>query len=86
MTPQQTVDYLNELLAIDPAAITSLVELRVTIDKKIEDHPTAVPAEGPHGSYMLGLLGVINGMVGPAERVTAVFNDAGQIINFRLQL
>lgn len=91
--------YLNELLAIDPKAITALVEHREFCDAAMEAHPNAIVAawspELPATHLAapcvcLGLLGVLGGLLirwkGRDEwRLQAVYDDAtGVIIRFEL--
>jgi len=66
ITPQQMVDFLNELLITDRRTIENLFGSRVVCNKKLAKHPTVqVMAYGTKkGFYMVGLIGLLNGMFG----------------------
>jgi hypothetical protein len=79
------VNGLNEMLATDRDAIEALVEYRVGCNEAMSDHPTVqVGDEG------LGMLGVINGLVGAIPSgprkgwgyITAVYCDDGNLLRF----
>lgn len=64
------LDVLNDLLAADENAISSLVEHRVAANEALADHPTAqvvVCDYGPRIGPSIGLLGVLNAIVGADE-------------------
>jgi len=63
MTPQQVVDVLNEVLTADPAAANGLFKQYVPCNQAIVDHPTVIVA-GSNEQPLLGVLGLINGLVG----------------------
>jgi len=78
---------LNEALKTDRDAIEALIEHRVPCNEKMMKHPTIqATIEG------LGMLGVINGIVGTIEEgprkgwglVTAVFTNDGKLVRFML--
>jgi hypothetical protein len=79
---------LNEYVAIDPVAIHQLIEYRVPMNESLADHPSVqVNAEGE--VPVVGLLGLLNGIVGviPGSEIgyiTAVFDDDGKLIRFEL--
>jgi len=57
------VDYLNNLLSIDPIAISSLVlERKSKCNAQMAEHPTVQVLSYRPNEYWLGMLGVINGM------------------------
>lgn len=62
----KVVAFLNELLAIDPDAVTAMCKTRFTCNRAFADHPTVqVHAETRDvGPYSVGLLGILNGLVG----------------------
>lgn len=74
-TPEQiamqaaAIRTLNEALAADPAAVTSLVTNRVPCNATLCEHPTiqaasVTTANGQVG--FVGMLGIINGILGAA--------------------
>lgn len=58
------VHMLNEILALDPVAISELGRLSVPCNKKLADHPTVQvrATKGKH-DYRVGLLGILNGVL-----------------------
>jgi hypothetical protein len=75
MDVDAAIAFLNELLVLDPDAVTALVEARVECNAALGEHPTvqvtgAVVAEHQDGSVDLGpprrvgFLGVLNGLFG----------------------
>lgn len=70
-----TIAFLNELMAIDPDAMAQLCISRVPCNEALADHPTVQVAPEDQG-YSVGILGIINGLFGvdgsgwgPIERV-----------------
>lgn len=63
VTPQEVVDFLNELIEVDRIAIAALVDNRVPCNQSMADHPT-VPVYARHEGYLIGMLGILNGMFG----------------------
>lgn len=55
------VDKLNEFTKLDPSAMESLVIARVVCNQDIADHPT-LQVSVVKESFVLGLLGVLNGL------------------------
>lgn len=96
---RRMVDFFNDLLQLDRAAITDLVEQRVRCNDVFAAHPT-VPvqrAQDGEGGALVGLLGVLNGLCGvwneetaPCPQlvqfgpVMAIFDDEGMIREFVL--
>jgi hypothetical protein len=74
----EIVDYLNEILRVDPQAITALIDNRIACNQELSDHPT-LQVSGTVGSPTVGLLGIINGLVGVRADgwgyITAVYDD-----------
>ena len=62
-TAKKIVDFLNEVLKIDSAAVTALIDHRVPCNLGILDHPT-VQVHMVDGKYAVGLLGLLNGLCG----------------------
>ena len=83
----QAISFLNELIALDPQAITALVESRVPCNQALADHPTVQVSATTGNGFSVGLLGVLNGLFGAREDgwgfITAVFDDNGQITEFK---
>lgn len=63
------IEFLNELLALDPVAISNLVGNRVTCNEALAHHPSVqVRGEyGERGVYTVGLLGILNGYCGTID-------------------
>ena len=84
----EIVDYLNELFKIDPTAIEHLLDSRVLCNKKLAEHPTCQVARNTtDGRDRVGILGVINGMLGISEKgmgtIVAYFdNYTGELKGF----
>lgn len=84
---QKFADYLNSLLALDPAWVKSIIEHRPPCNKPLADHPTlpAWPGEQlgrEQGTYAAGALGLMNGFFYP-EVVRMEYEDkTGEIIRF----
>lgn len=67
VTPQQIVDYLNHLLKIDYNTIENYCFSRICCSKKLAKHPTAQVHKDEFGNYSIGLLGILNGLIGVDE-------------------
>lgn len=84
------VDFLNELLVLDPEAIHSLIEYRVPCNQQMADHSTVqvmgVDLKGKEPSFKMGLLGLLNGLVGIKDTgygyIYAKFDDKGKLVKF----
>lgn len=76
----ELVAYLNQLLELDRPAIAALVANRVPCNEDLGLHPT-VQVGYQHGSYHVGLLGVLNGYLGVHDNgrgaLAAVFLEDG---------
>ncbi len=59
----QTIEVLNEIIRLDPEAISKLVSVRVKCNTEIANHPTVQVAKIDN-DFTVGLLGVINGLFG----------------------
>jgi hypothetical protein len=90
----QVVRFLNSALAHDTKAINELVSTRVPCGKAIATHPSIqvqVCKDDPTAVYRVGMLGLLNGMVGkyddgPHKGYGAIIADLddGQIVRFRV--
>jgi hypothetical protein len=82
MDTEQVSAFLNTLVALDPDAMMALVESRVPCNEVLADHPTVQVHVGEGGQPMVGLLGILNGLVGDG-RLCAVYDDNGRLLRFR---
>lgn len=72
------VDMLNEILAIDPVALSELGRLSVPCNKKLAEHPTVqVRATAGKHDYRVGLLGILNGVLSKSSPgiIQAIVDD-----------
>lgn len=72
----KAVDLLNTALALDPQAMTDLVNMRVKCNKDLADHPT-IQAGQYQDTYRVGFLGLMNGALGDSP--TGVIGAEGPI-------
>lgn len=81
---------LNEYLGLDQEAMASLVEFRVPANDSLLNHPSVQVAVDEGSSPMVGILGILNGILGviPGSQVgyiTAVFDDQNnKLLRFEL--
>lgn len=89
--PGVVVKYLNELLEADNEAIKSLVQHRVKTNDKMMEHPSICvmcdsDENGNPINPVVGLLGVINGLVGLGQNgwhyIAAEFDEDGNLHRF----
>jgi len=83
---KDVVDYLNELMSIDPTLMHALIETRIPCNQALVDHPM-VQVGGTDEAPAAGLLGILNGFVGVREEdrrgyITAVYEEAGKLASF----
>lgn len=88
----KVVAFLNELVSLDREAVEHLIEKRVQCNKDMADHPCVQVREDEDGNSVVGLLGVINGLVGTQPNgakkpgwgyIAASFDDkSGKLLNF----
>ena len=86
ITIQETVDFLNSLLAIDKQVITALFSTRISCNMDLADHETV--QVGVEGNYaQVGMIGILNGLFGIDKHgwghISADY-DNGMIVKFRL--
>ena len=67
VTPQETVDYLNELLEADPDGINAFFSTRIACTEKMAKHPTVQVGTLNPDYYVFGALGILNGLFGIDE-------------------
>ena len=82
---KRTVDFLNELLALDSRTTQALFDIRVSCSPKLDDHPT-VQTAGTKEEPLLGILGILNGIIGVDKNsrglICAEYNDDGVLVGF----
>ena len=61
---QQCADLLNEALTLDPTAVATLVGMRVPCNKELADHSTVQVRQDGENTFSVGLLGLLNGIIG----------------------
>ena len=66
VTLDDLVNYLNELINIDKAAIAALINNRVPCNEQLAEHPT-VQVLPQNDSHYVGLFGILNGLFGIHE-------------------
>jgi len=75
----ETIAYLNELIKTDRVAMAALIANRVPCNQALADHPT-VQVNAQHGGYLVGMLGILNGLFGIHENgrgpITFIFKDS----------
>jgi hypothetical protein len=85
--PERIASRLNDLLEKDPKAVQSLLENRVPTNRAVaESESFVVTADGTDEGYenpRIGLLGVLNGLVGPSHVIEAVLEEDGSVREFR---
>lgn len=94
MGPQEVdhvVNFLNSVLVLDPVAIERLIETRVACNDKLVEHPTVVVMPTGENTFVVGFLGMLNGILGVQSavekkpgcgRIAAYFNDDGKLTKF----
>jgi len=98
MTDAELADILIDRLNTLTSDLTvrmdvgALLETRVKVAQETADHPSLqVASEGPLGPWRLGVLGLLNGLVGTIPDgpkkgwgyITAVIDDQGFLESFR---
>jgi len=79
-TAIKIVDFLNNLLEYDRAAVEALINTRVDCSDEMANHPTVqVRSHGDGNQHRVGLLGILNGLCGIKKNgyglIVAEFND-----------
>jgi hypothetical protein len=85
-SPQDIVDLLNEMLKLDSTATLNLVDNKVMCNEKLAKHPTLqIDNYASSDNYMVGLIGVINGLFGVNEyeygTIAAVY-EGSKLVKF----
>ena len=60
---KRIVDYLNELLELDPQAVDAMVKVRIPCKETLVHHPTC-QTSAHYDGHRVGLLSVLNGLCG----------------------
>lgn len=95
-TEQDLADYiiaqLNEISQTDPTAMEWLINNRITCNEALADHPTVQVHAHDGKPPMVGMLGIINGIVGAIGEgehmagfgyIAAVYDDDDNFVRFR---
>jgi len=61
---QETVDFLNSLIEIDPDTINNLASIRVGCNRALADHPTVQVGGLSKTYFIVGIIGILNGLFG----------------------
>jgi hypothetical protein len=64
ITIEEAIGFLNQMVLIDPDATRALVETRVPCNQAMADHPTLQVQVAPDESFLVGVLGLLNGIFG----------------------
>ncbi len=85
ITTQDIVNILNELIDCDKEAIEKLLNFRVGCNEVLSNHKTCQVKINDDFTYGVGLLGIINAIVGMNnETICSVWNDENnELINFK---
>ncbi len=89
----KAISLLNAALALDPKAMTDLVNMRVKCNKDLASHPT-IQSGQYQDVYRVGFLGLMNGALsdspsgvigaeGPIDETTGHFNKIKRFIDLR---
>jgi hypothetical protein len=82
----QALTVLNCLLAVDPTVISQMMDFRLPCSQALADDPTIQVALREDGTYAVGPLGIINGLLGIDDRgygpITGFVEDDGVISRF----
>lgn len=78
VTIDEAIDLLNSAIKADKRAMHNLIEARVMCNKELANHPTIqISSYHVEGQYVVGLLGILNGLFGIDKRgwgaIAAVF-------------
>jgi len=92
VTVAETIQLLNEIIAIDPTVMTKLVATRIKCNDALANHPTiqcGPIGENKYGElgYEVGFLGILNGLFGADEMGWGIIGAAmdettGSILHF----
>lgn len=83
--------FLNELVLLDREAVENLIETRVKCNQQLASHPTVQVMNAAEGAPIVGLLGILNGLVGVQPEgsvnpgwgyIAASFDDNEKLVKF----
>ena len=88
VTALQICDLLNEAMRIDKKAMRDLCETRVPACQGFVDHPTiACYSEKPEDPPLIGVLGLINGIMGLAGKtLVAHYTPDNELNGFTMRV
>ena len=83
---------LNQIAIHDSEAMGNLIESRVACNEGLADHPSVQVQINDDKSPVVGMLGILNGLVGKISDgpkkgfglITAVFDDSNKFVKFKL--
>lgn len=83
----KVVDYLNNILRIDPSVVDELFLNRVPCSEKLHDNSTAQIRKHNNETYSIGVLGIINGLIGIGEEkqygpIAMVIDEDDEVLEF----
>ncbi len=91
-TIDETIDFLNGMVALDPHAVGRLIAARVPCNLALADHPTVQVCAHDEDTdiggaeFAVGFLGVLNGLFGIDEKgwgvITALVENNGSVSKF----
>ena len=86
VSAEHAVKILNEAFALDPSAIETLIDSRVSCNEKLANHPT-IQAGSDSEVYSLSIIGLLNGIFGCDENgqgpIARMFDDeTGELTGF----
>ena len=90
VTVDHAIEVLNRIHKADPTVMPALVDYRVECNEQVADDPTVQVRSypgAPGPPYMVGLLGVLNGIFGTQPATTigyiAACYEDGELTGFR---
>jgi len=86
ITIEETINFLNQLVASDQNTLTRLIETRVPCSQALADHSTVQVQAYDNQPPVVGFLGILNGLFGANEEdwgaITAIFDDSNNLLLF----
>lgn len=82
----RAIKVLNQAIELDKEAITALLFLRVSCNEDLANHDTIQVLASTHKNYQVGVLGIINGILGingDYGPVAASFDKNKNLIEFK---
>jgi hypothetical protein len=77
----KAVEAMNQALKDDPEAIQKLLDFRVPCNEKLANHPTVQVRQEADGTFSVGALGLLNGVLGESQgRLAITLPDEGEEI------